>query len=622
VQKINGNYYMTTHQDAGMSAQECIVLWHSPDLHKWTYDGVLYGPVYYPTSWTPSTIWTHADVTFGQLNGHALMYYSDTNQVDNCSISVVTDNRDLATIFQAQTAIGQTYPFYDWSIQSPGQILYYNFAQDVGTNIVDSSVCHNNGSQITAFVRSQMESGAWKRTSTAANNGYSSTPDSASLDVSNTFTIEMSVYMTASGKDLAHKWGGSSNSWAMWTYGGSNSLKFDLSADGTTDSRYNGPDVPLNTPVQIDVVYNGTAQTVRFYLNGVFQSQVNGVISSAHVSNIATEIGSGTFQGTFQGDVYRFAMYNTTLTDDQVMGNYKNMKYVYYPNETLTTTTLSANEGGSGTLTVSLSSARAYKTVIHVESYDGTAKAGTDYTELKQDITIPAGQTSGSFVVHLNNVEKYTGNKSFNITLSNPVNATLGENITAEITILDTNTLTFNVSASQTTITESNTTITLTVTKNIISDYPANVTIATADGTATAPADYTAIINQVLTFAPSELTKTVILSIKDNGLGTFPKTFKVALSNPTGNATLGTPHEITITIKEGNLVQRNTQIKGITSTMNMLWLIPLIIIAMFVINSLAGEGIEVDSVVSVGILIVGIIATIVVAYVIVGNMVL
>jgi hypothetical protein len=187
-------------------------------------------------------------------------------------------------------------------------------------------------------------------------------------------------------------------------------------------------------------------------------------------------------------------------------------------------------------------------------SGDGIEKWNTviDYTVFQNvntnRITFNSGQTTQNIVVHLNNVEKYTGNKSFNITLSNPVNATLGENITAEITILDTNTLTFNVSASQTTITESNTTITLTVTKNIISDYPANVTIATADGTATAPADYTAIINQVLTFAPSELTKTVILSIKGDVLDEDDETFTVALSNPTGNATLGTPSSLTITI--------------------------------------------------------------------------
>jgi hypothetical protein len=46
----------------------------------------------------------------------------------------------------------------------------------------------------------------------------------------------------------------------------------------------------------------------------------------------------------------------------------------------------------------------------------------------------------------------------------------------------------------------------------------------------------------------SDDTATVVLSIKENGSIVTPLSFIVALSNPTGNATLGDPSSLTITI--------------------------------------------------------------------------
>jgi hypothetical protein len=146
----------------------------------------------------------------------------------------------------------------------------------------------------------------------------------------------------------------------------------------------------------------------------------------------------------------------------------------------------------------------------------------------------------------MNDLEKYTGNKSFNLTLINPINTTLGS-CNAQINIIDTDSLTYTISASQTVINEADTSITLTVRKNIASDYSSNVTITTVDETAISGSDYDAI-NQVLTFNASELIKTVVLSIKADNLVEDVETFKVVLSSPTGNATLGSPYEIEIRI--------------------------------------------------------------------------
>jgi hypothetical protein len=106
----------------------------------------------------------------------------------------------------------------------------------------------------------------------------------------------------------------------------------------------------------------------------------------------------------------------------------------------------------------------------------------------------------------------------------------------------------FTISANITTITESNTEILLTVWKNQTGDdINSTVEINTTDGSAIAGSDYIAI-NENLTFEQSETNKTVALFIKDNVNNKPPKTFTVALSNPTGNATLADPSSVEITI--------------------------------------------------------------------------
>lgn len=108
--------------------------------------------------------------------------------------------------------------------------------------------------------------------------------------------------------------------------------------------------------------------------------------------------------------------------------------------------------------------------------------------------------------------------------------------------------ITYTINASQTSVTESDTTITLTVTKTGNTSLTSNVTLATVNGSASSPDDFTSI-NQVLTFLPTESSKTVVLSIKDDlDASEGPEDLYVELSYPTGNSTLGDPYRVRVVI--------------------------------------------------------------------------
>ena len=67
------------------------------------------------------------------------------------------------------------------------------------------------------------------------------------------------------------------------------------------------------------------------------------------------------------------------------------------------------------TLTVDLVDARSSDTTIVYETQDGTATAGTDYTAVQSSLTIPAGQTTGTFTVDVLGDIAIEENETFSI---------------------------------------------------------------------------------------------------------------------------------------------------------------------------------------------------------------
>jgi DNA-binding beta-propeller fold protein YncE len=92
----------------------------------------------------------------------------------------------------------------------------------------------------------------------------------------------------------------------------------------------------------------------------------------------------------------------------------------------------------------------------------------------------------------------------------------------------------------------------VTVTLSAASATPVTVNYATADGTATAPGDYTAQSGTV-TFAPGQTSRLILLATHYDGAADGNETFGVQLSNPTG-ATVGTG-AATVTIVDPSFPQ-------------------------------------------------------------------
>jgi chitinase len=211
---------------------------------------------------------------------------------------------------------------------------------------------------------------------------------------------------------------------------------------------------------------------------------------------------------------------------------------------TLSIADVSVAEGDSGsttaTFTVTLSAASADTVTVDFATTDDTAKTGGgDYDAASGTLSFAPGTTTQTIDVTVHGDTVTEANELFDVTLSNPVNATLATAVAvATITNDDTGpTLTIgDVSKS-----EGNSGIqfyAFTVTLSASSTDTVTVDYTTADQSATAGSDYTAK-SGTLTFAPGETSKP--FSVVVNGDVAFEpnETFDVVLSNAT-NASIAT----------------------------------------------------------------------------------
>jgi hypothetical protein len=195
-------------------------------------------------------------------------------------------------------------------------------------------------------------------------------------------------------------------------------------------------------------------------------------------------------------------------------------------------------EGSGGTTTavfnVTLSAASSQAVTVDYSTGNGTAVAPGDYTTSGGTLTIPASTMSATIQVPIVSDTTPEPTETFSLVLSSPTNATIAKG-TGVGTILDDDTPTLTVSDA--TVTEGAGPAVFTVTLSPASSLPVTVTFATTNGSATAPADYTAISSTPLTIQAGMTTGTISVPIAADTLDEPSETFTVTLSNPI-NATI------------------------------------------------------------------------------------
>ncbi|RDH85847.1 MAG: hypothetical protein DIZ78_09675 [endosymbiont of Escarpia spicata] len=206
----------------------------------------------------------------------------------------------------------------------------------------------------------------------------------------------------------------------------------------------------------------------------------------------------------------------------------------------LNSTTVTLPESGpAAILTVNRTGGSDGTVTVGYATTDGTATAPGDYTALNGTLIFLNGETSKTVTLTPIDDTTWEPSEDFTLTLSNPVDATLGL-VTATVTITDDDTRTSGtlaLSSATATLSESGPAVTLTVDRTGGSDGTVSVDYATADGTATAPGDYTAI-NGTLTFLDGELSKTLTLSPTGDAVWEPSEDFTLTLSNAV-DASLG-----------------------------------------------------------------------------------
>ncbi|MGE4070194.1 MAG: Calx-beta domain-containing protein [Lysobacterales bacterium] len=202
-------------------------------------------------------------------------------------------------------------------------------------------------------------------------------------------------------------------------------------------------------------------------------------------------------------------------------------------------------EGNAGTanavFTVSLSNPSAFALDFLAYTVDGTASAPTDYSAIAQGAPVSVSfaplATSATVTVLVNGDLTVEADESFTLNLiagnnrGQPVILASG---IGTISNDDSATLTLTGGA----IAEGNSgtsTLTFTATLSNPVQDPVSVQFATADGSATAPADYLAA-SGTLTFAGGQTSQTIAVTVIGDNLVEPDENLQVILSNPQGGS--------------------------------------------------------------------------------------
>jgi large repetitive protein len=202
---------------------------------------------------------------------------------------------------------------------------------------------------------------------------------------------------------------------------------------------------------------------------------------------------------------------------------------------------VSKTEGNSGTsnatFTVTLTGATELAATVNYTTANDTATAPADYTSTTGMLTFNPGETSKTVNVPVVGDVLDEPDETFKVNLSSPSNATLSDGQGIGTIVDDDDPPSLSIADGS--VTEGNVgTVSLPLTVSLPAASGKTITVAysSADASATAPSQYTAV-SGTLTFNPGETSKTINVPVVGDTVVEPNETFTVTLSSPT-NATI------------------------------------------------------------------------------------
>ena len=294
----------------------------------------------------------------------------------------------------------------------------------------------------------------------------------------------------------------------------------------------NGWTVSFTTPANITNIWNGVISSHVGTAYVVTNAAWNGQLAAGQSASFGFQASTGAA--------------GSAVTGLQLNGAASPTPVATPPGVSVSNVTVAEPATGTAqaAFTVTLSKAATTPVTIGYATANGTATAGADYTAASGTLSFAPGVTAQQITVPVLRDSLAESSESFTVTLSNPTGATI---TTATATGTITNT-TPAVTPTAPTVAVGNVTVAepatgtaqaaFTVTLSKASTTPVTVNYATANGTATAGADYTAT-SGTLSFAPGVTSQQIAVPVLLDSAAESNETFTVTLSSPTG-ATIAT----------------------------------------------------------------------------------
>ena len=228
---------------------------------------------------------------------------------------------------------------------------------------------------------------------------------------------------------------------------------------------------------------------------------------------------------------------NVTLGDGQATATIVNDDAA----PTISVANVTVNEGPAGTtaatFVLTLSAASDLPMSVSYATADGTAVAGADYAAGSGTASFAAGAVTTEVTVLVSGDAVHELDETFAFTLSEPVNATLGDGDATATIVNDDGAPSISIAGVSVNEGAAGTAAaTFALTLSAASDLPVSVAYATADGTAAAGSDYAAA-SGTASFAPGATTAEVTVLVNGDVVNEANETFAVSLANAT-NATI------------------------------------------------------------------------------------